>query len=66
MKIYRELSNIPERELMRDSSSSKTISSFTTEVAKLLPDCMQANIHRITPRLEEEVCGKLVILTDQT
>jgi len=53
-ELLRELSNIPERELMRDSSSSKTISSFTTEVAKLLPDCMQANIHRITPRLEEE------------
>ena len=51
----RELGNIDEKELVRDSVSARTICSFLQEVAKLLPSETLPHVSLLMSRMDEEV-----------
>uniref|UniRef100_F6PWP3 Condensin complex subunit 1 n=1 Tax=Ciona intestinalis TaxID=7719 RepID=F6PWP3_CIOIN len=53
-EVLRELSHIPERDFIRDSSSTKTICSFIVELSYYLPDAVLLNISLLLPRMDEE------------
>lgn len=53
-EILRELSQIPEKDLSRDSTNTKSITAFISEVGRLLPSTMRANMSMVLGRMEEE------------
>nr|CAB3264219.1 condensin complex subunit 1 [Phallusia mammillata] len=53
-EIMREVSNIPEREFTRDTTSTKTMCTFILELARLLPTEFLSNISLLLQRMDEE------------
>ena len=65
--IYRELSNIEEKELIRDSVSTRTICCFIQDLAKLLPAEILPHVSLLMSRMDEEVrCLCIKAMFDST
>ena len=60
----RELSNIDEKDLVRDNVSTRTICSFLQELGKLLPAEILPYISLLLSRMDEEVCFPSIIFRD--
>ena len=53
--FHSEIGNIPESNFVRDGTNTKSVCTFLSETAKLLPRCVMANMNIILSRLDEEV-----------
>lgn len=52
--LLREFNHIPDKELLRDTESTKTIGNFLVELAKQCPSAVLSNISMLLERLNEE------------
>ena len=52
---FRELGHIPEKDLLRDNTCTKSICAFLVGLASELPSFLLTNISLLLGRIEEEV-----------